>query len=772
MRLGLYYFIAALVLGVSGVVAVKPGTTLYTDAVTYCAEAKAVVVDEFDLQYHRANESITFSFSLASVESNLNTSLNVYLNIYGIQAVNTTVDLCSILTGVLCPLPQVNFTGYGTYPVPSKYTKDLTTSSLAKLAWSVPNIEAYVRVELINDDTGEIAACLQTTLSNGWSTRQKAVSWATGAITIFALLVGLLHTGTTNSPSPAQYRFFDVLFIFQSAAVTGLLHLNYPSVYSNFVLNFAWAIGLFRSNSMQASIDKMRMHTGGKLDSTAYSDVQYINRKLSPFNVNAVSLNDITASAQEFKRYLSEDATPYISQDLYSRALIPTVTEQNATSDLTTGVAVYSNTLNIPVANVFDTVFFWFLAFIAIAIAFHVVLYAVVWLVDRFGKERKGSLWAARLRRIWWDFCMGNALRVCLIGFFPLFLFAFYQFHIGESDSQLSLFFAVFAICLVLAPLATVFVLAVIKDRKPSSTSSTISPLYTNWRWFFSVGVLYRAYRQKYHFFWFAPLVLAMIARAGFISFGTGRAWAQVIGCIVVEFLVLLSILVCRPHKDRKGDWLAAFLSVCRLFAFGLLIAFIESMHVSAIIRTIIGFVIIVLFGLPTVLLFFGIFWNLGYGYLWRKHTHRIEDGLEVERINSASDDHSSQQPAMQAVDSRHFVSGIDSPATPHNRNSIMEPIGENTYDSSMQTHRYPSDASTEAPILHAEKAYAEAARGGSNTGHPGTTQMSRQPSSAAGSGVTHYYTPANGVAQSDGNRWSQGEEYFNASNNSQRERY
>ena len=88
--------------------------TLYTDTVSYCAEAKAVLVDQFQIAYHQSNTSLTFSFSLASVEGNLNTSVNLYVNAYGIQILNDTIDLCDILQGVICPLPQVNFTGEST----------------------------------------------------------------------------------------------------------------------------------------------------------------------------------------------------------------------------------------------------------------------------------------------------------------------------------------------------------------------------------------------------------------------------------------------------------------------------------------------------------------------------------------------------------------------------------------------------------------------------------------------------------------------------------
>ena len=84
---------------------------LYTNAVTYCAEAKAVIVEEFDIAYHQSNHSVVFTFSFASVESNLNVSANIYLNAYGFSLINDTLDLCSYFEGVICPLPQVNFTG-------------------------------------------------------------------------------------------------------------------------------------------------------------------------------------------------------------------------------------------------------------------------------------------------------------------------------------------------------------------------------------------------------------------------------------------------------------------------------------------------------------------------------------------------------------------------------------------------------------------------------------------------------------------------------------
>lgn len=84
---------------------------LYSDTVSYCSTSRAVIIDSFDISYWRSNQSVTFDFSLASVRSNLNASVNLYVNVYGRQAVDTTINLCGLLDGLLCPLPQINYTG-------------------------------------------------------------------------------------------------------------------------------------------------------------------------------------------------------------------------------------------------------------------------------------------------------------------------------------------------------------------------------------------------------------------------------------------------------------------------------------------------------------------------------------------------------------------------------------------------------------------------------------------------------------------------------------
>lgn len=519
---------------------------------------------------------------------------------------------------------------------------DWVQSQIPAIAWTVPNLEAYARVELIDEKTNQPAACLQATLSNGKTTQQTAVKWATGMFTLAAGIIALIHSMLVNSISPALYRWFDVLFLYQTAAAAGMMHLNYPLAFSNFVQNFHWSFALFHSEPMQNSINKMRNHTGGHLGFNAHSDVQYINRKLSPYNVQSmVDLTDLIGDGPALKSFFADQAaqaannSSSIVRSLYRRAAMPSLVDQNHTTDLTTGIPQYVETRNIPYANAYDTIFFFFLAFVAIVLAFHALLALPVFTLSRSSPTNAVTRWATRLRSAYWDLLCANLLRACLVFFLPIFTFGFYQWTIGTKDSGLNIFWALFGILAIAIPLCTVFILSLRRAKQESVEKTGVSLLYTDFHLFQSTGHLYRQFKASRWFFWFAPYVLAMFTRSAFIGFGQSNPWAQVIGCLVVETLLLLSLIVWRPEQRRAGNLLSIVLSLFRLILFGLLIAFLETLHVKPIPRTVIGIVEIAIVGIPTILLLISVIWNAGYGILWRRHrAPKPEDGAELERAS------------------------------------------------------------------------------------------------------------------------------------------
>lgn len=384
--------------------------TLWSDQAAYCAApTSGIFIQDFAVTYYRSNNSIVFYFTLNSTAAGNNVNANVYVNAYGMDLVNRTVDICSLVNGVLCPLPQLNISGefpkeaiaellaYGTFQLPDDV-------NIPSIAYSVPNLEAWARLTLTNTN-GTEALCVQTTLTNGLTTELLAVKIATGVFTAVALLVGLFH-GLANTASPAQYRWFDILFLFQAAAATGFLNLNYPSAYRAFTRNFAWSHALFGSNGMQNTINQMRYKTGGTLSGNITSSLSLIDRASSPYN-NYVDINSIIEQVQALANALSglgrlTGRSLSTRQQQLGGGLSNSVSNVGSTFG-NTGIPIYTTSQGIPYPNVMTTVFFFFLAFVGVFLLFH----GIVFLCAACGGR---SIWAQDLRRKFWLWMGGNAL--------------------------------------------------------------------------------------------------------------------------------------------------------------------------------------------------------------------------------------------------------------------------------------------------------------------------------------------------------------------------
>lgn len=170
--------------------------------------------------------------------------------VYGGNTLNVSFDFCSIGGGLLCPLPTYNFNGKGCFLSSLRCTHNATQGSgvipldfysnilggdvsqqVPSLAYVVPDIEAFAQLELRRVEDNEVVACVQSTLSNGWSLHQPRVSWTTGIIAFFALLASLFQsrfqlaslaalTTASSSPSYATTRFIDLLHLLQHICIT------------------------------------------------------------------------------------------------------------------------------------------------------------------------------------------------------------------------------------------------------------------------------------------------------------------------------------------------------------------------------------------------------------------------------------------------------------------------------------------------------------------------------------------------------------------------
>ncbi|EMD37403.1 hypothetical protein CERSUDRAFT_114072 [Gelatoporia subvermispora B] len=580
--------------------------SLFTSSVTYCAPPEEILVQQFDVAYFAANSSVSFNISAASVLPNLNVSATLYINVYGMQPLNLTIDICSLFSGALCPLPMYNFTGWDSIPLPSSLD---VASRLPGIAYVIPDLEAFAQLTLTEVGTDQVKACVQSTLSNGWSTHQRAVEWTTAAMALLALLGSIWQSVMMDALALMPVRLLDLVYLYQTIAASGLLGLNYPVVYRAFTLNFAWALGLFAagpSSHVQHSINSMRHLTGGQLaDASSGGAVPLVNRKMSPYNVPE-SANTFLAPAALPRVRLAEGLLARASAAGSAVRVggdVATVTPESA-NVLAPGIPIFVNSIGIATANAFVTVFLVGLVYAAVVLAALALAYGAAVALGRTRKGRDSDK-LAEFRQEYPAWARAWGLRAASVCVVPVLVFSFYQWTL--KDSWLSVLLSVITL-LTIAGIVLYSYYLVIRSvvRARSSSTAPAPPPST-----VPLTAPYAPHRA-----WYGALLLAaVLVKALVTAFGSATGLAQAVVFLATDVLVFAALVVLKPYRTRRADVLMGFLAAVRMVASGLLIAFAQSLSLKPIPRVVIGIITAIIFSVAVLVMFFNVFVNMG---LWR----------------------------------------------------------------------------------------------------------------------------------------------------------
>jgi len=635
----------------TGTVVARP-KSLFTSAVTYCAPPENILVQELDIQYFKENASVVFDVTASSLRSDLKVALALNLTVYGMQPVSLDLNLCNLASAV-CPLPLYNFSGFGTLPLPSSFS-----SKIPGIGYSVPDLEAFAQLELIRVDTGEVAACVSATLSNGWSMKQVAATWAAVGVVLLSI-VGSTLWAISRARWSAEgevgmwaekeaWRVVDVITFVQSIAVSALLSLNYPSAYRAFTLNFPFSLLLNGPLPSQTAIDNLRQRTGARLSDDALPPDEYVNRRASPYNYGQNfalgSRFPITQSVDlgggAVYTVSSVNSTGLVGKtaSVAKRAFInpATVTSENA---LAAGVPVYVNGAGVATANAFLGVFFeWLVIGAAVLVVY---LAYVIW--SRRGRtgsasvdEKSGSRGMSRVSRM----LHGMALRLSLILVLPVSVFAMYQWTL--RDSWLATLLSVLCILTTWAAVLWAWTTLAFDSHLPVEGAG---------RW-----AALRSSAPTMALYTVAPFVLAL-----FVAFASRSGTAQVSGLIAIETLSLVFAIVIR-RRSRRAERnvllnntstptslftpvlppptrMSITLRVLRVLTSGLMIPFLEHLSIRPIPRTVIGIVAAAVWSLGVVFAFGCVLWGLvrlvrrkrAGGEVIREDRREVEEGREKE---------------------------------------------------------------------------------------------------------------------------------------------
>lgn len=179
---------------------------------------------------------------------------------YGFTIVNQTVDPCTSDLSGFCNMQKGQLTLQTNIDIPAS-----TLRQVPGIAYSVPDLDGVVRLQVYSQETGVQLACLEADLSNTKSVYQKGVGWATAIIAGLGLIAAGLTSGLghTNTAAHVAANAVSLFGVFQAQAIIGMTSVAMPPIVQSWTQNFQWSMGIIRVGFLQSVATWYQRATGG-----------------------------------------------------------------------------------------------------------------------------------------------------------------------------------------------------------------------------------------------------------------------------------------------------------------------------------------------------------------------------------------------------------------------------------------------------------------------------------------------------------------------------
>ena len=465
------------------------------------------------------------------------------------------------------------FSASGSQQIPDSFA-----SQIPSVAFAVPDLDGQAKLELTSKNGGDELACVKSDLSNGRSMHVTGVSYAAAGVAAgsFAMsgisAAGIAGHAGVASTSPG---FGQVMGWFHTLATTGMLSVNYPTVYRSFSKNFAFSTGLIPWDSMQRSIDSFRRSTGGNLTENSYDFL---------LNATLTYSNESTGSSKS-KRGLN---MPVGIAELVSRDT-DDGGDGGGFNHFVSGMEAYAEQLTIPQANTFMTVLLIFAIVIA-TITVGVLLFKVILEVWAMYGSFPQKL--ANFRKDYWGLLSRTITNLILVLYGIWVLYCVYQLN-GE-DSWAAKLLACVTLVIFTAILLFFGLRIYFLARKYKMAEGDASGLFENKETWRKYSLFYDNYKKDC--WWvFVPVILYMFIKGCIIAGGTGHGLVQTAGQLIVEALMLALLVWYRPFVAKSSQWINISIQVVRFLSIVCVLIFVEELGLSQTTKTVTGIILIVI---------------------------------------------------------------------------------------------------------------------------------------------------------------------------------
>lgn len=546
--------------------------SLLASSLVTCMQNSQISPSYFDVTFDPDSRALEYNIDLTTtIAANVTAHVQIYA--YGFLVIDKTIDVCSLGWKQFCPMypgsMQVNSIEY----ISESYVKEIPG-----IAYSVPDIDAVVKLDVYDKSTGTKLSCIQSSFTNGKTVSQVGVKWATAVIAGLGLLIAAVMStfGNSNAASHISTNAMSLFLYFQSVVVVSMQNVDrVPPIASAWAENLAWSMGLIKVTFMQKIFRWYVQSTGGSPTTYFLGSAEQI----------------LVQRSQLFLRNLHDYAKngnailPGIKRSLdYSLS-------SNVNLIVLRGIKRIGYNTHIEPTSIVATGFTFFVlcGFLLLVIIYFVKLIAV--LLIRLKQMNPNKL--SHFRKSFSSIARGSLLRYIYIGFTQIVILSLWEFT--RNDSPALIVLSVIALLSTLIVLSYSFWMtyrfATLSTQKYSNPAAL---LYGDARTLHKYGFCYTMFAaDKY---WFGMVFIAYsFVKAVFIGLCQKSPKTSTIVLFVLDFAYMVYMFIHRPFLNKPTNIVGYCMAIVTTINSFLFIFFSDVFGQPAQVGSIMGWVFFIL---------------------------------------------------------------------------------------------------------------------------------------------------------------------------------
>lgn len=508
----------------------------------------------FDVLYFPGNSSI-YANVMAISNVNANVTINIHLIVYGLNVLSQNISLCDYANlGAVCPLSA----GHLDFNFDRKISADIT-KQIPNVAYTIPDIDARVRVAVYDEDTNDALACVEAVISNGKTVSTKYAAWPIAAIAGLGVITsGVVSVmGNSNTAAHIASNSMSLFIYFQTLVITAMLAVaKVPPIAAAWAQNFVWSLGIIQAGFIQTIANWYLQATGGTPTDVLHKSVLSISVQKAKRGLEYLSeamYNSKVAEHVQLAKRISVDSDKFGLSDQLNSTLYTTNEKDAGIGQkilVLRGIQRVAFLANIEITDLFMTtiIFLFFFAFVLVTLM--TFFKAIVEICVRAKIMNEGKF--VEYRQQWPNIIKGAMYRLILLSFPQISVLSLWQFTARDSPGIV----VVAAFLLGMALVLLIYAIVRVIELGRRSTRVHKNPAYLLFgdaKFLNKFGFVYVQYRADCYYFVGAS-VLYTFLKTLFVAVLQHNGRIQAV--LIFAFELIYCVLVCwlRPFMDKRTN--------------------------------------------------------------------------------------------------------------------------------------------------------------------------------------------------------------------------